>query len=171
MICRWRWFLTRSSSRRHTPQAHRWCPQRGRRNYWHPDLLSASEPPAISLTRAPNHSTGRALSGAGSFPCATREPAKGMHQRELDYRNSRVIGLYDRMVGWDQLLPLEMPFYAGLLERYGCRTVLDAACGTGRHALALVRAGFEVSGSDVNEGMLRLARAHFGTAGFSLRLV
>jgi SAM-dependent methyltransferase len=37
--------------------------------------------------------------------------------------------------------------------------VLDLGCGTGRHALALARAGARVSGVDISEGMLAAARA------------
>jgi len=37
--------------------------------------------------------------------------------------------------------------------------VLDAGCGTGDHALALARAGFDVTGIDYAEGMLARARS------------
>jgi SAM-dependent methyltransferase len=40
------------------------------------------------------------------------------------------------------------------------RTMLDVACGTGEHARSLAdRHGFEVDGIDLDEGMIRVARA------------
>jgi len=42
----------------------------------------------------------------------------------------------------------------------GARTVLDVACGTGEHARLLAQDhGFEVDGLDLDEGLLRVARA------------
>lgn len=42
----------------------------------------------------------------------------------------------------------------------GARTVLDVACGTGEHARHLASThGFEVDGLDLDEGLLRVARA------------
>jgi SAM-dependent methyltransferase len=47
----------------------------------------------------------------------------------------------------------------------GTRRVLELACGTGRHALALERLGHEVLGIDHSESMLRVARARATGAG------
>jgi len=50
---------------------------------------------------------------------------------------------------------------AGLLRRIhpGCRTLLEAACGTGEHARWLAAAGFEVDGLDLNPAFVSTARA------------
>ena len=40
-----------------------------------------------------------------------------------------------------------------------CRTVLDAACGTGEHARRLAAAGFDVDGFDLNATFVALAQA------------
>jgi SAM-dependent methyltransferase len=62
----------------------------------------------------------------------------------------------------------EARFVDGCLARFGegaTRRVLDLACGTGRHALALERLGHEVVGIDHSESMLRVARARAVAAG------
>ena len=48
---------------------------------------------------------------------------------------------------------------ADLVESLNPRTVLDAGCGTGRVAIELARRGIEVTGVDVDAGMLDKARA------------
>ena len=48
---------------------------------------------------------------------------------------------------------------AGLVERLGPRSVLDAGCGTGRVAIELARRGLDVVGVDLDPSMLEVARA------------
>lgn len=67
---------------------------------------------------------------------------------------------YDRFVDWDARLAAEMPFLERQLERVEARRVLDTACGTGMHAIALARQGYEVVGTDASEGMVERARAN-----------
>jgi glycine/sarcosine N-methyltransferase len=87
---------------------------------------------------------------------------------------------YDRFVNWPSRLAVEMPFIEKQLKLVGegsasSRRVLDAACGTGMHAIALARLGYSMAGADLSAGMVRRARAnaakagaqvHFETAGF-----
>ena len=47
------------------------------------------------------------------------------------------------------------------------RTLLDVACGTGRH-LEYLRADFDVEGVDVDEGLLAVARERLGSTALSL---
>jgi SAM-dependent methyltransferase len=49
---------------------------------------------------------------------------------------------------------------AGLVRELhpSCRTILDAACGTGEHARCLSAQGFEVDGLDLDAAFLRIAR-------------
>jgi ubiquinone/menaquinone biosynthesis C-methylase UbiE len=54
----------------------------------------------------------------------------------------------EQMIGW-----LELPQGA---------KVLDLCCGMGRHSLALAEAGYEVTGVDLSEALLREARAQAG---------
>ena len=76
---------------------------------------------------------------------------------------------YDRFCDWSERLAFELPFLRRQLEAAGARQVLDLACGTGQHAIALSRAGFEVVGADPSEGLLRLAEENAATAGAEVR--
>jgi glycine/sarcosine N-methyltransferase len=65
---------------------------------------------------------------------------------------------YDRFVRWERRLAFELPFIERQLEQVGARRVLDAACGTGQHAIALAKRGYEVVGADLSAGMIAQAR-------------
>lgn len=45
------------------------------------------------------------------------------------------------------------------------KRILDIACGTGRHAVELAKRGYRVTGFDLSEGQLRLAREKAAAAG------
>ncbi|HOG45569.1 MAG TPA: methyltransferase domain-containing protein [Anaerolineae bacterium] len=66
---------------------------------------------------------------------------------------------YDRFVDWPARLTHELPFLERLFHEHGVRRVLDAACGTGRHALALAARGYEAAGADSSLPMVERARA------------
>jgi len=76
---------------------------------------------------------------------------------------------YDRFVNWEERLSAEMPF---LLEKLRTAApegewptrVLDAACGTGMHAIALAKTGMRVFGTDLSPGMIRVAKENAHTA-------
>jgi len=72
---------------------------------------------------------------------------------------------YDRFVDWEQRLARELPFLEGLLAAHGARSVLDVACGTGQHAIALAQRGYQVAGADVSQEMIRGARKNAEEAG------
>jgi len=73
--------------------------------------------------------------------------------------------VYEAMIDWPKRLANEEPFYRRWFERAGVRRVLDAACGTGRHAAMFHAWGLRVEGADLSEGMIRRARASFGQPG------
>jgi SAM-dependent methyltransferase len=79
----------------------------------------------------------------------------------MDFYES-ISGYYDYVFPVD---PQTVRFLAGR-ARAGSR-VLDLACGTGGHAVALARLGHQVTGVDLDEAMIRLAQAK--TAGGGLR--
>ena len=76
-------------------------------------------------------------------------------------------GVYEWVARWYDLVNKSKDYesesaeVAGLARRYGrppLRTLLDVACGTGRH-LSYLREGFTCVGLDVSPTMCRLARA------------
>jgi SAM-dependent methyltransferase len=82
---------------------------------------------------------------------------------------------YDRFVDWPARLEVELPLIEEQLRGGNVSRVLDAACGTGMHAIALARLGYDVTGVDQSAGMIARARenasaaevdAHFRVAGF-----
>jgi 2-polyprenyl-3-methyl-5-hydroxy-6-metoxy-1,4-benzoquinol methylase len=48
------------------------------------------------------------------------------------------------------------------------KRILDIGCGTGRHAIELTRRGYRVTGFDLSEGQLRLAREKAAAAGVNI---
>lgn len=67
---------------------------------------------------------------------------------------------YDRFVNWPSRLALELPFLQTELKRVGAHRVLDSACGTGQHALALAGLGLDVVGTDASAAMIEVARTN-----------
>lgn len=76
---------------------------------------------------------------------------------------------YDRFVDWRGRLAAELPFIERALQGATARRVLDAACGTGMHAIALARRGYTVVGADASEGMIERARINARSAGVAVR--
>ncbi len=67
---------------------------------------------------------------------------------------------YDRIYWWKDY-EQEVEFLVRALGRYGIRgrRVLEVACGTGSHSKVLVERGYEVTGVDLSDDMLRVARS------------
>ncbi|MGC8825887.1 MAG: class I SAM-dependent methyltransferase [Anaerolineae bacterium] len=79
--------------------------------------------------------------------------------------------IYDRFVDWPARLAFELPFLEKLLREAGARRVLDAACGTGQHAIALAKAGFDVVGADLSQPMVEAAQWKAKDAGVEVEFV
>jgi glycine/sarcosine N-methyltransferase len=75
---------------------------------------------------------------------------------------------YDRFVNWPGRLAHELPFFDRLFAGQGVRRVLDAACGTGHHAIALAQRGYQVTGTDLSTAMIARARENASIAGASV---
>lgn len=60
------------------------------------------------------------------------------------------------------------PFIAHWITRLAAGPALDVGCGTGRHALALARAGFDVTGVDVSAAALDRAQAQARIEGLNV---
>jgi len=61
--------------------------------------------------------------------------------------------------------PLMVDFFRRIYSENNVRSVLDCACGTGRHLILFHNLGCKVWGSDISEAMLNQARenlAHYG---------
>lgn len=77
---------------------------------------------------------------------------------------------YDKFVNWEIRLRYEMPFIeAQLGQLVNKPQVLDAACGTGMHAIALARMGFHVAGADLSNGMVAQSRKNADAANLDVR--
>ena len=77
---------------------------------------------------------------------------------------------YDRFVNWQSRLAAEMPFLEQLLNQIDTShnqplSILDAACGTGMHAIELSRRGYRAAGADFSQGMVETARVNAQTSG------
>jgi ubiquinone/menaquinone biosynthesis C-methylase UbiE len=68
------------------------------------------------------------------------------------------------------LITLEEPVVLELVGDVAGLDVLDVACGTGRYAIPLAQAGARVTGVDLSEEMLDLARRKAAGSGLSLDL-
>ncbi len=78
---------------------------------------------------------------------------------------------YDLAVAhWDEFEPEVTGFFRRLFGENEIRTVLDCACGTGRHLLLFHSLGCKVWGSDVSESMLARARKNLATRGLEIPL-
>jgi SAM-dependent methyltransferase len=70
--------------------------------------------------------------------------------------------LYDALIDWPRRLEREAPFYRRLFEQHEVQSVLDAACGTGRHADMFHSWGLRVEGADVSPAMIAHCRGRWG---------
>ncbi|MDA4117132.1 MAG: class I SAM-dependent methyltransferase [Thaumarchaeota archaeon] len=79
-----------------------------------------------------------------------------MHKRAL---YSQLAKYYDRVYWWKDY-GQEVDFLTRTFRRYGVngRRILEVACGTGNHTKILVSKGYRVTGVDVSEESLRIAR-------------
>lgn len=73
--------------------------------------------------------------------------------------------LYDVMIDWPARLKSEGPVLMEWLRGRNFRSVLDTACGTGGHVHYLAGQGFDVTGADISESMIRIAEERAAVAG------
>jgi SAM-dependent methyltransferase len=79
--------------------------------------------------------------------------------------------MFDVMTDWEARLASEGPFLQQLLHESGATRILDAACGSGGHALALTKWGYDVTGADASPAMIALAKQKAGQAAFDIPFV
>lgn len=64
---------------------------------------------------------------------------------------------YDTMVDWKTRLEKEIPDLVGLFKKENVKNILDVGCGTGMHAIALAKEGFNVVGIDRSTRVIQVA--------------
>lgn len=102
----------------------------------------------------------------GSAPQRLRFPREGrtnmpMSAAEQNSNRDDLFGSaewYDRSINWSARFNRELPVLTEVLGPPGAGRLLDAGCGTGRHACVLTKRGYRVVGADISETMLDLAR-------------
>jgi len=77
----------------------------------------------------------------------------------------RLAGVFDVMTDWQKRLDLEMPFLQRILHQNRAQRILDTACGTGWHAIALAQKGYRTAGCDASPVMIETARKNADRAG------
>lgn len=79
---------------------------------------------------------------------------------------------YDRFVNWQERLAFELPFLESQLQSLvqdgNLPRVLDSACGTGQHALALAERGYRATGADYAAGMIEQAEKNRAAIGLNV---
>ena len=75
---------------------------------------------------------------------------------------------YDLMNDWPARLDYEGPFIRQVLGACCAHSVLDVACGTGQHAMALTRWGFATRGVDPSAQMVLRAQINSETQGMDV---
>ena len=79
---------------------------------------------------------------------------------------------YDLFVNWPVRLSYELPFIQQLVQDVSFSErplrVLDTACGTGQHALALAQSGVWAAGADISAGMITRAEQNREVSGLKV---
>lgn len=87
--------------------------------------------------------------------CHTRTPAEDVQDQ---YADGKAAKIWEVFIGDKQQRTQNYrDFLVGLLQRKGCRRILDVACGTGIDSVMLLEEGFEVISIDASDKMLKYA--------------
>lgn len=70
--------------------------------------------------------------------------------------------VYEATIDWPKRLANEQGFYQWLFHRVHAQSVLDAACGTGRHAALFHSWNLRVEGADLSPAMIARCQRQFG---------
>ncbi len=79
--------------------------------------------------------------------------------------------VYDRSINWDARLKRELPFILDALSESGGSRVLDMACGSGRHSVALALEVADVVGLDSSTRMIQAAKELASKNGVATRFM
>ncbi len=80
---------------------------------------------------------------------------------------------YDRFVNWQRRLAYELPFLEKQIDQLKGQLgrpldILDTACGTGMHAIALAKLGHQVRAADLFLEMVAKGEENARTAGVQI---
>lgn len=81
----------------------------------------------------------------------------------MNEANEKVFGMYSEyydLLYRDKNYKAEAEYVLSLLDEYnpGAKSIADLGCGTGKHAVEFSRRGYSVTGIELSESMLRLAK-------------
>ncbi len=93
-----------------------------------------------------------------------------MNREPADFYDN-IAADYDEMTRYTARLHSEKEKLAAWIDRYAVRTVLDAACGSGLHAILLSEMGVKVTAADISHHMLEKARNNAKSAGVTVEWV
>jgi SAM-dependent methyltransferase len=94
---------------------------------------------------------------------ATGDIFKSLVGRKMPYLESEeyhdwIAKHFDLAIGWENRIPSEIPSLSGLFHKKEVRKILDIGCGTGEHAIALAKNGFQVLGLENSPMMFEVAQ-------------
>lgn len=78
---------------------------------------------------------------------------------------------YDVSINWQARMKREIPVMRDVFGTPGKHGLLDAACSTGRHIVAMTEAGYRVTGIDLSDNMLSLGRKLLSSQGIEENLI
>ena len=77
---------------------------------------------------------------------------------------------YDVMLSSERYQRI-IPFCEKIFSEHKVKSILDCACGTGKHAIAFSRLGFQVEGSDLSSEMVLCAKMNAVASGVKINFV
>lgn len=89
----------------------------------------------------------------------------------LEEYTPEFVNRWDELINWRGRWKAEGGFFQRLLQEYGAKKVLDIACGTGFHTVALALDGFNVTGADGAATMVAKAKENTGRFGLNVPVV
>jgi glycine/sarcosine N-methyltransferase len=83
----------------------------------------------------------------------------------------KLAGVYDELTRYQDRLLLETPVMKKWVEAFHIQSALDAAGGTGLHAVILAQLGVKTTGTDISPAMVQQAQQHARAAGVTINLL
>ncbi len=99
-------------------------------------------------------------------PTPLSEPVSPVTEQYQD----DLVDRWDELIDWGLRQDGEQSFFIDHLRKTGARRVLDAACGTGYHAIRLTQAGFDITALDICPNMIQRTAENARDFGVRLKL-